>query len=194
MNRSNNDISTLISELCVNSDESSYKEIFTILFPRFRRFAFDFLRSREMAEEVASDIMFMVWENRNRLREVENINVYLMVAVKNRCFTILKQQQASKTVPISVEEINGLVNEVSPEQVYLKSEMERKIRNAINLLPDRCKLIFTMVKEERMSYKEVSEILNISVKTVDAQLVTAMKKITATMKMQYPLEKSFSTL
>lgn len=194
MNVSNNDITILICDLSVNSDETSYKKIFEILFPRFRRFAYNFLRSRELAEEVASDIMFMVWENRCRLREVDNINVYLMVAVKNRCFNILKQQNASKTVPISADEINHLIGEVNPEQIYIRSEMERKIKNAVNLLPERCKLIFTMVKEEKMSYKEVSEILNISVKTVDAQLVTAMKKITASIKMQYPLEKYFSTV
>ena len=194
MNVENNDITVLIYDLCANSDEISYKKLFYLLFPRLKRFAFDFLRSKELAEEVASDIMFMVWDNRLRLKEVNNINVYLMVAVKNRCINILKQQNATRVSPLHLEDENNLPVELNPEQIYIRSEMERKIKTAVNLLPDRCQLIFKMVREEKMSYKEVSEILNISVKTVDAQLVTAMKKITATVKMQYPSEKYFSSL
>lgn len=195
MNVQNNDINVLIYNLCVNRDESSYKKLFCLLFPRLQRFAYDFLRSRELAEEVASDIMFMVWENRDRLQEINNISVYLMVAAKNRCINILKQQNASNTISLNdQDDADTLIKELNPEQIYIKSEMDRKIKHAVNLLPDRCKLIFKMVREEKMSYKEVAEILNISVKTVDAQLMTAMKKITATVKMQYPSEKYFSTL
>ena len=194
MNVYSNDINVLMDNLCINSDEASYKKLFCLLFPRLKRFAYDFLRSKELAEEVASDIMFMVWENRDRLREISNISVYLMVAAKNRCINMLKQQHASKTIALSADDLNRPAKELNPEQIYIRSEMDSKIKNAVNLLPDRCKLIFKMVREEKMSYKEVSEILDISVKTVDAQLMMAMKKITATIKMQYPSEKYFSSL
>ena len=59
------------------------------------------------------------------------------------------------------------------------------MEKAINTLPQRCKLIFKLVKEEGLAYKEVADILRISVKTVDAQLVTALRKITLAIKLDY---------
>jgi RNA polymerase sigma-70 factor (ECF subfamily) len=61
------------------------------------------------------------------------------------------------------------------------------MEKAVNQLPHRCKLIFKLVKEEGLSYKEVADILHVSVKTVDAQLVTALHKITLAIKLDYSL-------
>ncbi len=53
----------------------------------------------------------------------------------------------------------------------------KKIEEAINDLPPRCKIIFKLIKEDQLRYKEVAEILNVSVKTIDSQLAIALKKI-----------------
>ena len=66
---------------------------------------------------------------------------------------------------------------VNPEQAFITREMDARIRAAIDALPPRCKMVFKLVKEDGLSYKEAAEVLGLSVGTVDNQLVIAIKKI-----------------
>jgi RNA polymerase sigma factor (sigma-70 family) len=61
--------------------------------------------------------------------------------------------------------------------LLLTAEMRNRIQQAVNQLPPRCKIIFKLIKEDGLKYREVAEILNLSVKTVDNQLATALRKI-----------------
>jgi len=148
MREISNDIAFLL-KFCSYGDEKSYRSLFNVLFPRLKRFAYEFLHSYQLAEEVASDIMYTVWEKRDELPEIKNISVYLMVAAKNKCLNILKQPKLNNTVSLHGEEVDGLLKDLNPEQILMRTEMENRIASAINLLPDRCKLVFKMVREEK---------------------------------------------
>jgi RNA polymerase sigma-70 factor (ECF subfamily) len=82
-------------------------------------------------------------------------------------------------VPVSVEDLNvdHLQLVANPELLVTQKEMQRQIREAIEQLPPRCRLIFKLVKEDGLTYKQVAAILDISVKTVDNQLWLALKKL-----------------
>jgi RNA polymerase sigma-70 factor (ECF subfamily) len=66
---------------------------------------------------------------------------------------------------------------INPEQLMITEEMRKTIRQAIEQLPPRCKQIFTLIKGDGLKYKEVASILNLSVKTVEAQMAIATKKL-----------------
>ena len=76
--------------------------------------------------------------------------------------------------------------EISPEQIFISSEMLRQINAAIDSLPPKCKLIFLLVKEGNLKYREVAELLNLSVKTVEAQMSIALKKISHSVPFSFP--------
>ena len=61
--------------------------------------------------------------------------------------------------------------------MMITSEVINRINTAIAMLPPRCKLIFKLVKEDGLRYNDIAELLNISVKTIDNQMVIAVKKI-----------------
>ena len=82
MDNQNADIAALLYSLSVNNDESSYRRIFDEFFPPLKRFAYTFLKSAEQAEEIASDVLIAVWENRHKLSTIDNIRVYLFVISK----------------------------------------------------------------------------------------------------------------
>jgi len=73
----------------------------------------------------------------------------------------------------------------SPEKTLINSEMLKKINAAIDQLPPRCKMVFKLVREDGLSYKEVGAILNISPKTVDAQMMIAVKQVSEKVKMDF---------
>jgi RNA polymerase sigma-70 factor (family 1) len=185
MEKINSDIAALLESVAINNDEASYRRLFDIFFPPLKKFAHYFLRSVELAEEVASDSMFVLWEHRDRLMEIENIRVWLFVITRNRCLNLLKHQQARATDSLDTIPVEISFPGKDPEQICISSEMRKKMEKAVNALPHRCKLIFKLVKEEGFSYKETADVLHISIKTVDAQLVTALRKLTQAIRLEY---------
>lgn len=185
MEKIDSDIAALLHSVSVNSDEPSYRRLFDLFFPGLKRFARCFLGSRELAEEAASDAMIALWEQRQRLREIENIRVWLFVIARNKCLNMLRHQESRATLPLDHVSVDISFPGKDPEQICINSEMRKKMEKAVNGLPQRCKLIFKLVKEEGLSYKEVADILHISPKTVDAQMVTALRKITQSIKIAY---------
>lgn len=182
---SSSDIKYLLQQVALNNDETSYRQLFNIYFPTLKRFAYCIVKSNEVAEEVASDAMINIWRNRQQLEAIKNIKVYLLVAVRNLCLNHLKKNASGQTVSLDDIDFRLSFDMADPEESFITSEMKRKLEAAVQTLPPRCKMIFKLVKEEGLSYKEVAELLNISVKTVDAHLVTAITKITQAIKVVY---------
>lgn len=181
------DLTILVNSIALNNTEKAYKDLFDLLFPSLYRFAYSLLKSKEQAEEVASDVMITLWYDRQTLINIENIKVYAIVIARNKSLNILKKQ--SKNEILSLEDINVdlVLNSPTPEQLLINEELKGKLERAVQSLPTKCKLVFKLIKEEGLSYKEAAEILNISVKTVDAHLVTAIKKLTSSLQVEFNL-------
>jgi RNA polymerase sigma-70 factor (ECF subfamily) len=172
-----NDIRELQRRMAVYDDESAYKELFLGFYKPLHQFAYSFVRSKELAEEIVSDIFLRIWTKRTDLENIENLKVYLYVGIKNTALKYLLKQQ--RQVAISIDELDVELESFSrnPEEMMLTAEMLHKIYQAVNTLPPRCKIIFKLIKEDGLRYKEVAEILNISIKTIDNQLAIALRKI-----------------
>lgn len=171
------EIRELQRRLAVYDDESAYKELFLVYYKPLQQFAFSFIKSQELAEEIVSDVFLKIWEKRAELESIGNLKVYLYVSIKNTALKYLLKQK--RQVAISLDELDIELESFhwTPEELVLTAEMMKKIEDAINDLPPRCKIIFKLIKEDQLRYKEVAEILNVSVKTIDSQLAIALKKI-----------------
>ncbi|MEO5892048.1 MAG: sigma-70 family RNA polymerase sigma factor [Ferruginibacter sp.] len=158
-------------------DEVSYKKLFFHFFLPLKSFAFSIIKSKELAEEVVSDILIEIWAKRKQLAEIEDLKMYLYVSVKNA--SLRKLQQTKKSMVLSLDEVNVEFASAyeNGEAILLTQELAEKIDIAIQQLPQRCKLIFKLAKEDRLKYKEIAVLLNISVKTIDHQVSIALKKI-----------------
>lgn len=170
-------IKYLQEQIARNDDAFAYKELFVSFYNPLLRFAITLVKSREQGEEVVSDVFMHVWEKRKRINSISNLKVYLFIAVKNTSLNYLNRQ--NKNLADSVDEINTEFRSIyfDPEQLMVTAEMVARIRNAIEALPPKCKLIFKLVKEEELKYRDVAAILSISQKTVETQLAIALKKI-----------------
>lgn len=171
------EIRELQRRLAVYDDESAYKELFLVYYKPLQQFAFSFTKSQELSEEIVSDVFLKIWEKRADLEAIGNLKVYLYVSIKNTALKYLLKQK--RQVAISLDELDIELESFhwTPEELVLTAEMMKKIEEAINDLPPRCKIIFKLIKEDQLRYKEVAEILNVSVKTIDSQLAIALKKI-----------------
>lgn len=162
-------------------DEVSYKKLFFHFFLPLKSFSFSIIKSKELAEEIVSDILIEIWAKRKQLTEIEDLKMYLYVSVRNA--SLRKLQQTKKTMFLSLDEVR--VEFASPDEnaetILLTQELSAKIDTAVQQLPQRCKLIFKLAREDRLKYKEIALLLNISVKTIDHQVSIALKKIAETL-------------
>lgn len=182
------ELTTLIQEMALTNSESAYKALFRILFNPVRSFSFGIVKSSELAEEVASDVLFMLWYNREKLCEVKNVKYYAFTAAKNKSLNILKKESGKELISLNEIEVDIHIDYSNPELILLQGELKQQLEDAIKTLPKQCKLVFKLIKEDGFSYKEVAEMLEISPKTVDAHLVNAIRKLSAILKTEFNIK------
>lgn len=172
----------LLHNIQYHDDQQAFKEFYQSCFFRMYQFAYSFVHSKESAEEVVNDVFMNIWQKRQTLDSIQNINVYLYVAVKNASLNHLRKHNLP--APLSIDDlgVQHLRFVASPESILLTRELQARVQEAIGQLPPRCRLIFKLVKEDGLSYKEVAAILDISVKTVDSQLYLALNKLTQSLR------------
>lgn len=169
-------MSDLLYRIQFADDQLAFKELYEQKFLKLFQFALAFVKSHLIAEEIVNDIFLNLWHKRKKLDSIDNIDVYLYVCVKNAAFNFLRRP-SKKHISLDEIEIEYLHVDTDPAAVLITTELQKMIARAINSLPPRCRLVFKLIKEDKLSYKEVAAILNISVKTVDTQLGIALKKL-----------------
>lgn len=171
------EVITCLYRISQKDDMESFKQLYRYYFQRLLRFCISLVHIKESAEEIVNDVFVNLWERRIHLHKIINPNVYLYVAVKNQSLAYLSKDRLRETVDISLLYHDHLKFTLDPEQIMITAEMRKKIEQAVDQLPQRCKLIFKLIKEDGLKYKEAAAILNLSVKTVESQMAIAMKKL-----------------
>lgn len=169
----------LIHRIQNHNDEMAFNELYQQNAVRIFQFAYSFVKEKEIAEEIVNDVFLKLWIDRGRLGNIKNVSVYLYVSVKNASLNYLNRISSKRTSFMSAYEqsFDLFLLEPDPEQLLISKQMKVSIDQAISQLPPRCRVIFKMVREDNLTANEVAQILEISNKTVFAQLSIAIKKI-----------------
>lgn len=161
-------------------DNEAYKYIYDYHYVALCKLSYYILKDRAQAESIVSDVIFHLWEVRDKLELTPPLRNYLIIAVRNRCLNYLALQREEKEIRFSTMEQAGiqLQNIIQDNQqplgTLLKKELEGRIREAIGKLPPVCKQVFTMSRFREMSYEEISHELGISVNTVKYHIKSAL--------------------
>jgi RNA polymerase sigma-70 factor (ECF subfamily) len=158
-------------------DQTAYKELFTSLYSPLFLFSKSMVKSKEVAEEIVSDVFIRIWERRRDLEKIDNLKVYLYVSARNTALNYISQHKRNVTNPIDEFQAEFTSIYFDPEQLLITADMLALIKRSIEQLPPKCKIIFKLVKEDGLKYREVAEILNLSIKTVENQVAIALQKI-----------------
>lgn len=163
----------------------SFSELYLTYYPKLVRFAKEFVILEEDAENITQDVFTDLWEKRDNLDHVENMNAYLFKLVRNRCLDYLKHKifeqryvenmQAHFTIELNLK-LQSL-DRFDVSDISVGNETEILVRAAIDSLPKRCRDIFLLSRVEGLKYREISERLGISINTVECQMGIALKKL-----------------
>ena len=170
-------VKDLQRQIAVHEDMRAYKELYMLLFDGLHRFSFSLVKSREGAEEIVSDVFIKLWQIRSQLLHIENLKAYLYTTARNFSLNYIEKNARNPVSQLNDIDIETVIEFNSPEDLFISNETIKGIEQVVQTLPTQCKIVFQLVKEEGLKYKEVAAILNISVFTVRNQMSIATKKI-----------------
>lgn len=170
-------IQDLQRHIALFNDMKAYEKLYGLLFDGLFRFSNSLVKSNEAAEEIVSDVFIKIWQLRHRLTEIDNLKVYCYTIAKNFSLNYITRHFKNPAVSLEELDVHAIIAVPTPEELCISSEKVKEIKQAINQLPPQCRIIFQLVKEDGLKYKEVAAILDISVLTVRNQLAIAIKKL-----------------
>ncbi|MCF8371376.1 MAG: RNA polymerase sigma-70 factor [Bacteroidales bacterium] len=164
----------LIQRLVIK-DEQAFELLFRRYYSMLCHFATRFIHDQEMAEDIVQEVFYKLWRNPSNLDSKQNIASYLIRAVQNQGLNILDHQLIEKKYAEVILNANFNSNDFSLYEQVFGQELEEKIQRVIvEKLPEACRNVFELSRNESLKYKEIAEKLNISIKTVETQISRAL--------------------
>jgi RNA polymerase sigma-70 factor, ECF subfamily len=161
------------------ADYSDFERLFKKHNKDLRSLAYNLVRDKDTAKDVVQEVFLKLWKNRENLNLEDSIKHYLFKATAH---TALNHLRFSKKL-ITLED-DVLKNAISPalstEANY--TELELRVRKAVDKLPPKCKAIYILSRHEGLKYQEIADTLNLSLKTVENQMGIALEKLREDLK------------
>lgn len=179
-------ISDRLLERVAAGDRNAFRVFYDIVYPKVYQFVHYFLPNKADCEEVVSEVFYIFWERRQSLIDIRELKAWLYIVCRNEAFHYLKQKEKYTNILIDDMPVELLIDKKNIEGDIIEDEMLQVYNNAVTKLPERCKLIFLMIREEHLKYKEVAQILSITEGTVEQQMNIAIRKIVAIVEIHYP--------
>jgi len=178
MKVSKQNIMNLLSS--VSSDgRGAFERFYNLYYDQVFRFAY-------YCKEVVSDVFFSIWKSKARLKEIDNIDTYLYITVRNEALRHISRSNSVNKIQMDQLYSFEPEEEATPEGMLESQEMRELFNLAIDELPEKCRLIFLMIREEGLSTKEVAKILSIQESTVRVQMKIAVEKLIKRLKSDFP--------
>jgi len=151
-------------------DKDAFEKLFREYFPPLMSFARKILVDEDDAREVVHKVFINLWEKREKIDLSTSLKSYLFTSVHNRSLNVIRDRKK-----FSSEEVPEMAGEWDVSTQIESMELEEKINEAIESLPEKCRQIFKLNRFDGLKYSEIAIQLNISVKTVENQMSKALK-------------------
>jgi RNA polymerase sigma-70 factor (family 1) len=175
-------INELNISLIATGNQKAFRHIMDMYADELFLFAKGFIKDREVAEEIVSDVFVKIWNNRLEIDKIKNLKSYLFISVKNGCLSYLRKIKNGKIISIDQFQDFNFLPVQGPESELIDKEKIEEIYKAIKKLPPKCQLAFTLAKINNLRHREIAEVMEVSEKTVNNHIVSAVKKICSILK------------
>ncbi|AFD07266.1 RNA polymerase sigma-70 factor [Solitalea canadensis] len=156
------------------SNEVTFERLFKSHFKALHAYAYTIVNDEITAEEMVQTVFLKIWEKKEQLQVETSIKAYLYRAVHNCCMNYIKHQKIKSSYQEHIT--YSMKNEFddASKKVQL-SELETRLRAALNELPEQCRTIFQLSRFDELKYREIAAQLGLSPKTVENQMGKALK-------------------
>ncbi len=174
-----------------NGDGKAFDNMFDTYYKGLSVFANKYVKDIDVAEDIVQELFIKIWKNREQLNVNISLKSYLFQSVYNSCLNHLKHLKIRDNYKkhVSRNDTDELHHDTLVEE-----ELNLRIYNSIESLPEKCKIIFKLSRFEGLKYKEIAEKRNISIKTVKVQIGKALKTLRHDLQDYLPLLLIFKAL
>ena len=162
----------LINEIAANN-YISYHKLFTCYYNPLCNYIYSLIKDKDDSEDIAQELFFNLWKNRNTLEIQTSVSSYLYKTARNLTLNFIRDNLKYKTAL----DYNDLQEPYFDTSTLELQEFRRELNDCINRLPQRNKEILLMHRVEKLKQKEISEKLDISVKTIKNQIWMALQRL-----------------
>lgn len=165
-----------LEQTAANDCHESFEKLYLHFAPGMQAFAVSIVGDKEVALDLVQDLFVTLWSNRRNMAAIEHPANYLYCALKNNAVHYLKSSK--RVMPFVAEENERItLTGEGPEADVTAKEIKQLLETTINDLPYKCRLVFRLIKDDGLRYKEAAHLLDISVKTVEAHMRLAYSRI-----------------
>jgi len=149
--------------------------------------AYNMLKNREASEDLIQEIFIRIWNKRKNLKIKTSLKSYLYASVIHGVYAHFRKNRDKFNVQL-LEGFNTYVHNNNPETELIQQEIIFQINSVIDSLPEKCRIVFKLSREEQLSHKEIAQKLNISTKTIETHITKALKAIRFSLGETYSIE------
>lgn len=153
----------------------AFNELFDRYGKRLHRFAVAYLKSTENAQEIVQEVFLKIWNNREEISPDKSFESYLFTIAKNGILNTIRKSKSEQAY-LNFAKLNPGKNVLLDEELDF-NELERAYKNAVDQLSPRRKEIFLLSRVHSLSNAEIAKKMNISVKTVENQMTSALAEV-----------------
>jgi len=163
-----------------DEQENRFDELVRAHYPKLCRFIRRQVGSEAVAEDLAQDLLLRIWERRESF-DFEDPLPYLYRAARNRALSHLRRERVFYRWRRATAAADNEERSSSPVADSGTEQLGRAIADSIDALPDRCRLIFLMSREQGLTYRQIGSVLGLSIKTVETQMGRALRALRITL-------------
>lgn len=155
-------------------DQKSFDLLFQKYYNSLCNYAFLYLKETHQTQEIVADVYMKIWDNRQRIEIKTNLKSYFLKSTHNAVISHLRK---SRLVTVSLKSDDDFIEkyEPSPETLLINEETCDMFGEMINELPKKAGIVFRLHKVDGLSYKQIAEVLELSIKTVENHMGRALK-------------------
>jgi RNA polymerase sigma-70 factor (family 1) len=159
--------------LLTENDETAFSEVYGRYWKPLYISAQNILHDTDSAQDIIQEIFIALWQRRHTI-QIENLKAYLFQAAR---FQVFKSLRADKAQAHFYDRLTALSREIRQQDPLLYKEMQAIIINMISGLPDDQREIFLLHRSEGLTYSQIAERKNISIKTVEKKMSLALRRL-----------------
>jgi RNA polymerase sigma-70 factor (family 1) len=157
------------------------EDIFKTHYLQLCNYAYIFLKDTDESEDVVQGVFYQLWKKKDSTEITTSLKSYLFTAVRNNCLKRISHLKIRNQYKENIVHLDDKGSNHTMDKV-IGRELEEQIKNAIENLPEQCRLIFTLSRQSGFKYNEIAEHLEISVKTVENQMGKALRVLREKLK------------
>lgn len=162
-------------------DKDAFAEIYNRYWKKLLAIAYHHCKDKITAEEIVQEVFIGLWNRRNELY-IDHVNAYLATAVKLSVFKQYARQK--RRDQIKEQAVDPLISTWDEEKIYTRF-LQQHINGMVEFLPEKCRLVFKLSRDEGLSIPEIAQRMGIAEKTAEAHLTKALKVLKLKLKHPY---------